>query len=105
MENRAGFFIKQPSGYSSFKPKPLPPENPSVHFDAEMMALMSTAERLLGRLDGVTQTLPNPALYNPDRLNDGRDSGIALYSILQQNGKILNTATEDEKAMLKKVIR
>lgn len=43
--------------------------------------------------------------YNPDRLNDGRDSGIALYSILQQNGKILDTATEDEKAMLKKVIR
>lgn len=89
MENRAGFFIKQPSGYSSFKPKPLPPENPSVHFDAEMMALMSTAERLLGRLDGVTQTLPNPALF------------VAMYV---QKEAVLSSQIEGTQASLSDVL-
>lgn len=60
--NRAGEFIRQPSGYSSFKPSKLPP-NPDVVYDAELMTLLSKADRFLGRLDGLTQTLPNPELF------------------------------------------
>ena len=61
-ENRAGIFIQQPSGYKSFIPKKLPPI-PPIHMDSEMIGLLSKADRKLGRLDGVTQTLPNPELF------------------------------------------
>ena len=60
--DRAGYYITQPSGYKSFKPKKLPP-NPSVIFDSEMIDLLSKADRMLGKLDGITQTLPNPNLF------------------------------------------
>ena len=62
MENRAGTFISQPSGYKSFKPKPLPPI-PAVSYDSEMIELLSRADRMLGRLDGVTETLPDSELF------------------------------------------
>ena len=50
MKNRAGVFMNQPSGYTSFIPKKLPPD-PEVKIDAEMMKLLSDADRKLGRLD------------------------------------------------------
>ena len=62
MDNRAGVFIMQPSGFKSFLPHDLPPE-PPVEFDGEMLALLSEADRKLGRLDGVTQILPNPEMF------------------------------------------
>ncbi len=60
--NRAGTFIAQPSGYQSFKPSKLPPV-PSVKMSAALLGLLSTADRKLGRLDGITQILPNPDLF------------------------------------------
>ncbi len=60
--NRAGFFMKQPSGYVAFIPNPLPPE-PPIFVDDEMFKLLSDADRKLGRLDGITQILPNPDLF------------------------------------------
>lgn len=62
MKNRAGRYIQQPQGYSSFCPNPLPPI-PELSIDSEMLSLLSKADRALGRLDGVTQTLPNPDLF------------------------------------------
>lgn len=59
---RAGNWIMQPTGYKAFVPKPLPP-NPPLVFDGDMLALLSLAERSLGRLDGVTRLLPNPDLF------------------------------------------
>lgn len=59
---RAGKFVHQPSGYKSFIPKKLPPE-PALEMDAEMIRLLSDADRKLGRLDGITQILPNPDLF------------------------------------------
>ena len=52
----------QPSGYRSFRPKRLPPES-GIKFDSEMIRLLSEADRNLGRLDGITQILPNPELF------------------------------------------
>ena len=62
MNERAGRYIQQPTGYKAFKPNPLPPM-PEIAIDSEMLALLSKADRSLGRLDGVTQTLPNPDLF------------------------------------------
>jgi Fic family protein len=61
-DNRAGTFIKQQKNYSAFIPKPLPP-NPPINIDLELISLLSNADRKLGRLDGITQVLPNPELF------------------------------------------
>lgn len=59
---RAGLYAKQPTGYKAFLPNPLPPE-PPVQMDEELWALLSQADRALGRLDGSTEVLPNPDLF------------------------------------------
>lgn len=59
---RAGRYVKQLTGYQAFIPAPLPPE-PPVRIDGELQALLSAADRALGRLDGSIQTLPDPDLF------------------------------------------
>lgn len=61
-KNRAGQYINQPTGYIAYVPKPLPP-NPSINYNQDLINLLSLADRKLGRLDGITQTLPNPDLF------------------------------------------
>ena len=58
---RSGQYIKQPEGYRAFIPNPLPPE--PLKMDWEMQDLLSKADRALGRLDGITEILPNPDLF------------------------------------------
>lgn len=59
---RAGTYVQQPSGYKAFVPAMLPPK-PPVTMGAEMVRLLSDADRALGRLDGVATVLPNPDLF------------------------------------------
>ena len=59
---RAGRYIKQPTSYRAFIPTKLPPD-PSIELDAELLKLLSDADRALGRLDGVATVLPNPDLF------------------------------------------
>jgi len=61
-QTRSGEFAVQPGGHQAFIPKPLPPM-PALEIDAEMQALLSKADRALGRLDGSIRTLPNPDLF------------------------------------------
>lgn len=88
MENRAGVFMRQPSGYSSFVPKKLPPE-PPIQMDLEMLKLLSDADRKLGRLDGITQILPNPELF------------VAMYV---QKEAVLSSQIEGTQASLTDVL-
>ncbi|MBQ4557238.1 MAG: Fic family protein [Clostridia bacterium] len=60
--NRAGKLMRNIRGYSAFVPNKLPPD-PAIEIDAEMQNLLSLADRKLGRLDGITQILPNPELF------------------------------------------
>lgn len=60
--NRSGHINHQPTGYDTFEPNNLPP-NPAIKFDDEMQELLSIADRKLGRLDGITEILPNPELF------------------------------------------
>jgi Fic family protein len=64
MENnmRSGKYLKDKDGLIAFYPSPLPPD-PKIVYDKEMIDLISKAERSLGRLDGITETLPNPDLF------------------------------------------
>ena len=59
---RAGRYIAQPTGYRAFMPAPLPPQ-PAISLTGELQALLSAADRALGRLDGSVLTLPNPDLF------------------------------------------
>ena len=58
---RAGRYVRQPTGYRAFMPAPLPP-TPPVRLEGELRALLSRADLALGRLDGSIATLPNPDL-------------------------------------------
>ena len=63
--NRAGEFRPTSSGgerYFVFHPKPLPPD-PPLGVTPEMQELLDSANQALGRLDGVTLLLPNPAQF------------------------------------------
>lgn len=88
MENRAGVFVMQPSGYKSFIPHKLPP-SPPIEYDEEMLGLLSEADRKLGRLDGVTQILPNPELF------------VAMYV---QKEAVLSSQIEGTQASLTDVL-
>lgn len=62
MNIRAGYYMQNTYGYKSFVPASLPP-NPEILLDWEMQELLSQADRKLGRLDGITEILPNPDLF------------------------------------------
>ena len=60
--HRAGRYVAQPGRYRAFLPAPLPPV-PPIRLEGELQALLSRADRALGRLDGSIQTLPHPDLF------------------------------------------
>lgn len=62
---RQGDFVNNLSGemsYKSFKPSDLPP-NPNINIDADMLNLISEANRVLGKLDQKSDEIPNKELY------------------------------------------
>jgi Fic family protein len=66
IENRAGRKLKTGSGnaeYACFIPAPLPPQNLTIQYDDEMIYLISEANRYIGRLDEVTDTLISPSYF------------------------------------------
>jgi Fic family protein len=63
--HRAGRFVTQQSGraaYAAFVPAPLPPD-PPVRFAPPVQGALERASHAIGRLDGVTLLLPDPALF------------------------------------------
>jgi len=60
---RAGGYVRQLTGYRAFVPKKLPPTDPPIRIDAEMLDLLSKADLALGRLDGASEILPNVDLF------------------------------------------
>ena len=59
---RAGRYAGQAGGYRTFIPNPLPPD-PPIELRGELQALLSRADRALGRLAGSIRTLPHPDLF------------------------------------------
>lgn len=62
LSQRAGRYVRQPSGYSAFLPAALPPD-PPIAYGGELQALLSSADRDIGRLDALAALLPNPDLF------------------------------------------
>ena len=62
-KDRAGIYVSSEDGkYKAFQPKDLPPR-PPVKLEGRLLKLLSEADRSLGRLDGVTEVLPDPDLF------------------------------------------
>ena len=106
--DRAGRYILQPTGYRAFIPKPLPPD-PPVRLDA-LLALLSQADRVLGRLDGSTQILPNPDLFvymyiRRESVLSSQIEGTqsSLHDVLAAEAKIFAILCE-RKALYKPVL-
>lgn len=59
---RAGIIVTQKEGYKAFIPKPLPPK-PPLNIDSEIIDILSKADTAIGRLSGISETLPNPNLF------------------------------------------
>ena len=59
--DRSGFYVRQPSGYSAYLPRALPPI-PSLELSLLANSL-SMADQSLGRLDGATRNLPDIDLF------------------------------------------
>ena len=59
---RAGIMVHNVNGYEAFVPAKLPPV-PPIDINPVMLNLLSQADSKLGRLDGITETLPNPELF------------------------------------------
>ncbi len=57
-----GEYVVQPRGYRAFLPRPLPPD-PPIAFDDALLDLLSRADRSLGRLDGLSEIVPDPDLF------------------------------------------
>lgn len=61
-----GYYVPLPSAGGekarAFVPNPLPP-SPPLEFDAEIQELSGKAMLALGRLDGLANVLPNPAMF------------------------------------------
>lgn len=60
--NRSGVYVKQSGDYKAFIPNSLPPEPPLL-IDSEMVDILSKADRALGKLSGMAESLPNPDLF------------------------------------------
>lgn len=56
--NSVGKYISQPEGYKAFIPDPFPPKDKFV-FSGQLIKKHSEAMRVLGKLDGITELLPD----------------------------------------------
>ncbi len=62
MSTRAGRYVRHRGGYYAFIPEPLPPE-PPLRWDGDLLLALSQADRAVGRLGGLSGSLPNPELF------------------------------------------
>jgi Fic family protein len=60
---RSGAYVRQPTGYRAFIPRPLPPADPPLDLTLARSSLLSAATLALGRLDAAAQLIPNPDLF------------------------------------------
>lgn len=57
-----GKLVKQPEGYTAFVPDIFPPKT-LLSFPVEILSKAATAERLIGKLDGITHVLPDADFF------------------------------------------
>lgn len=92
---RAGAYRRQPTGYWAFIPVVLPPEGPPLDV-ASLEPLLSEANLALGRLDGISELVPNPELF----VNMYVRKEAVLSSRIEGTQASLSDVLEDESGLL-----
>lgn len=59
---RSGHWVTQLEGYRAFEPRPLPPD-PPLRFIESLVSAITDASIAVGRLDGLSSTLPDTGLF------------------------------------------
>ncbi len=59
---KIGNYVKQPEGYTAFIPEPFPAKE-LLDFSSELLTKAAQAERLIGKLDGITHILPDADFF------------------------------------------
>ena len=59
---RTGDYVQQPGAFKAFYPASLP-FSPPVHYDVELLYILSMADRAVGRLDSASDMIPNPDIF------------------------------------------
>ncbi|MCP9469509.1 MAG: Fic family protein [Nitrospira sp.] len=110
-EHRAGQYVRQPSRYRAFIPKPLPPD-PPIALSGPLQALLSKADYALGRLDGAILTLPNPDLFvfmyvRKEAVLSSQIEGTqsSLQNLLAAEAKLFDPATPDDVREVSNYVR
>ncbi len=62
MTIRIGYYQQQPTGYKAFIPLPFPPREP-LHLSSKTELKHAEAMRLIGKLDGIAQLLPDKDFF------------------------------------------
>lgn len=63
MKIRAGANIQQSTGYKAYIPELLPPRNPELQLNFELITLLSQADQRLGKLVGLSRIIKDPDLF------------------------------------------
>ena len=63
ISNRMGLILPQPTGYNAYIPKMIADGSLEIKCSPATCKILSEADRALGELKGVTDTLPNPDLF------------------------------------------
>ena len=58
-----GKIVKQPTGYNAFVPNKFP-TNEVLNVPVDLISKAANAERLVGKLDGITHNLPDADFFN-----------------------------------------
>ncbi len=110
-EHRAGQYVRLPSGYRAFIPKPLPPE-PPIDLSGSRQALLAEANFALGRLDGAVLTLPNPDLFvfmyvRKEAVLSSQIEGTqsSLQNLLAAEAKLFDPNTPDDVREVSNYVR
>jgi Fic family protein len=63
VSERFGKLVKQLNGDEVFVPNKIAPDGPEIKIETETIMLLDEANRVLGELKGITETLPDPDLF------------------------------------------
>ncbi len=95
ISDRSGKIVHTLRGYDAFVPAKLPPD-PPITIDEEMLELLSDADNKLGRLDGVTQIIPNPELFVAMYVKKEAVLSAQIEGTQASLADVLNEASEND---------
>jgi cell filamentation protein, protein adenylyltransferase len=103
---RTGKLVQQPSGYKAFIPEKFPPDNPFV-LSTKTQQLHAKAVLMLGKLDGITQLLPDLDFFILMYITKeaARSSGIegtkaTIIDVIKSEAEIEHRLPEDIERIL-----